>query len=79
MTKFSEQILYHLAARETFAVDGIAACDPRGRGSLTATHTLAEVTCKLCRRTTEFKRATRLGLTNNDETWAAAELVKEVR
>ena len=65
----------HLAARETFAIDGIPACKGR-RGFLSetdggfdATHTLIEVTCGSCRKTAEFKRAERLGLKDNDETW----------
>jgi hypothetical protein len=62
----------HLAARETFAVDGIPAC--KGGGGFNATHTLTEVTCGNCRRTAEFARAERLGLKDNDETWANARL-----
>lgn len=66
----------HLAARETFAIDGLPACRARRgflsecEGGFTATHTLADVTCKACRRTVEFKRAQALGLRDNDETWA---------
>lgn len=68
----------HLAARETFAVDGLPACrGRRGFGGETvdgfkATHTLADVTCAVCQRTAEFKRAAALGLRDNDETWAQA-------
>jgi len=69
-------MITHLADRETFWLDGVPACHlRRGWGNetndgFTATHTLADVTCKACRRTVEFKRATRLGLRDNDETWA---------
>lgn len=72
--------IMHLAARETFAQDGVPACGRR-RGFYNeatdghrATHALADVTCKACRMTREFKRAERLGLKENDETWQEARL-----
>ena len=65
----------HFAAHETFAVNGVPACRGR-RGFLgetldgfDATHTLADVTCRACRRTLEFQPATALKLHDNDETW----------
>ena len=67
----------HLAAFETFAVDGLPACRARrgflseSEGGFDATHTLTDVTCKACRRTVEFKRAEALGLKDNDETFEA--------
>jgi hypothetical protein len=69
----------HLAARETFAQDGQPACGARRGfnheveaidGGFHCTHTLTDTTCRRCQRTAEFKRAKRLGLTENDETWA---------
>lgn len=64
----------HLAARETFAVDKVPACQTTDQdflkpSVLTVTHIVADVTCLLCQRTNEFKRAVRLGLKDNDQIW----------
>lgn len=66
----------HLAAQETFAQDGVPTCGAdRGKYVETphgflVTHRIAEVTCARCLASKEMRRARRLGLTDNDETWA---------
>lgn len=64
--------ILHLAAFETFAVDGKAACGNRhGFNSEndydnSCTHTLAEVTCSRCRKTKHFRECVAEGRTESD-------------
>lgn len=57
----------HLAAADTFAQDGSPACKRNAWDAPNVTHTLAEITCQLCRKSRHFKYATSKGWKESDE------------
>lgn len=56
----------HLAAPNTFAQDGSSACRPAA-DTPRVTHTLADVTCKHCRRSRHFRYAKSKGWRESDQ------------
>ena len=61
----------HLAAPNTFAIDGVPACNTTRSDASWVTHTLANVTCKHCLKSAHFAYAKAKGWNESDEGEAA--------
>lgn len=60
-------MIVHVAAPNTFAQDGRPACATHLSNKRNVTHTLAEVTCKNCLRSSHYRYAVAQGWKESDQ------------